>query len=189
MPLPRAGWNRGKAFLPDVDMVYIESLHANSTDYKIKCMLQAVRLRKQCSSLGQISNALGFAKNIIYGWLQRLAVGGLKCIHDNESPRMPCHLSIRQKNKPRKDLGKNPTECGFLRGSWTAKITACHIKNKFKASYGASGALQLTKRTGFSVRYARPVSYNCATPEKQEEYVYTTIKMLKKFSRKRYKAV
>ena len=42
---------QGEAFLPDVDMADIESLHAGNTDYKVKCVLQAVRLRKQCSSL------------------------------------------------------------------------------------------------------------------------------------------
>ena len=91
--------------------------------------------------------------------------------------------------KLKRDLGKNPTECGFLRGSWTAKIVVCHIKNRFKVSYGASGALRLAKRMGFSVRYARPVPYNCATPEKQEEYVCKTVRMLKKYSCMRCKAV
>ena len=74
-----------------------------------------------------------------------------------------------------------------MRGSWTAKIVVCHIKNKFKVAYGASGALRLTKKMGFSVRYARPVPYNCATPEKQDEYICETVKMLKKYDGKRYK--
>ena len=180
---------QGDAFLPDVDMADIESLHADSTDYKIKCMLQAAKLRKQCDSVRHISKVLGIAKSTVYGWLRRLAVGGLKRIHDDKSPGRPCRLSVKQKNKLKRDLGKNPTKCGFLRGSWTAKIVACHIKNKFKVSYGASGALQLAKRMGFSVRYARPVPYNSATPEEQEEYVTKTIEILKKYSRKRYKAV
>ena len=180
---------QGEAFLPDVDMADIESLHTNSTDYKIKYMLQAAKLRKQCSSFRQISKALGIAKSTVYGWLLRLAVGGIKRIHDYKSPGRPCRLSVKQKNKLKRDLGKNPTECGFLRGSWTAKIVVCHIKNRFKVSYGASGALRLAKRMGFSVRYARPVPYNCATPEKQEEYVCKTVRMLKKYSRMRYKAV
>ena len=47
----------------------------------------------------------------------------------------------------------------------------------------------MTKKLGFSVRYARPVPYNCATPEKQDEYVCETIKMLKKYDGKHYKAV
>ncbi len=36
---------QGDAFLPGVDMADIESLHAGSTDYKVKCMLQAARLK------------------------------------------------------------------------------------------------------------------------------------------------
>ena len=139
---------QGDAFLPDVDMADIESLHADSTDYKIKCMLQAAKLRKQCNSFRHISKVLGIAKSTVYGWLRRLAVGGIKRIHDEKSPGRPCRLSAKQKNKLKRDLGKNPTKCGFLRGSWTAKIVACHIKNKFKVSYGASGALQLAKRMG-----------------------------------------
>ena len=180
---------QGDAFLPDVDMADIESLHADSTDYKIKYMLQAAKLRKQCDSVRHISKVLGIAKSTVYGWLRRLAVGGIKRIHDEKSPGRPCRLSVKQKNKLKRDLGKNPTKCGFLRGSWTAKIVACHIKNKFKVSYGASGALQLAKRMGFSVRYARPVPYNSATPEEQEEYVCKTIEMLKKYDGKHYKAV
>ena len=180
---------QGEAFLPNVDMADIESLHANSTDYKIKCMLQAAKLRKQCNSFRQISKALGIAKSTVYEWLLRLTVGGIERIHDYKSPGRPCRLSVKQKHKLKRDLGRNPAGCGFLRGSWTAKIVACHIKNKFKVPYGASGALQLAKRMGFSVRYARPVPYNSATPEEQAEYVTKTIKMLKKYSRKRYKAV
>ena len=170
-------------------MADTESLHAGSTDYKVRCMLQAVRLRKQCSSARQISKIFGVAKSTIYEWMRRLAVGGIGRIHDKKSPGRPCRLSVRQKNRLKKDLGKSPAKCGFLRGSWTAKIVACHIKNKFKAPYGASGALQLTKKIGFSVRYARPVPYNCATPEKQEEYVRKTIETLKKYDGKHYKAV
>ena len=138
---------------------------------------------------GRYPKALGVAKSTVYGWLLRLAVGGIKRIHDRKSPGRPCRLSVKQKNRLRMDLGKSPAECGFLRGSWTAKIVACHIKNRFKVAYGASGALQLTKKIGFSVRYARPVPYNCATPEKQDEYICETIKMLKKYDNKHYKVV
>ena len=118
-----------------------------------------------------------------------LAVGGLKRIRDTKSPGRPYRLSAQQKNKLKKDLGKNLDKSGFLPGSWTAKIVVCYIKNKFKVAYGASGALRLAKKLGFSVRYARPVPYNCATPEKQNEYVCETIKMLKKYDGKRYKVV
>ena len=45
------------------------------------------------------------------------------------------------------------------------------------------------KKDWFSVIYARLVPYNCATPEKQDEYICETIKMLKKYDGKRYKVV
>ena len=83
---------QGEAFLPDVDMADIESLHTNSTDYKIKCMLQAAKLRKQCNSFRQISKALGIAKSTVYEWLLRLTVGGIERIHDYKSPGRPCRL-------------------------------------------------------------------------------------------------
>ena len=180
---------RGDAFLPGVDVSEIESLQAKNTGYKIKCILQAALLRKAGRTLRNISKAIGFSKSTIYGWLERLAVGGLKRIHDNKSPGRSCRLSVKQQNRLKRDLGKNPDKSGFLRGSWTAKIVVCHIKNKFKVTYGASGALRLTKKLGFSVRCARPVPYNCATPEKQDEYVCETIKILEKYDSEHYKVV
>ena len=188
-PPPMHKVKRGDAFLPDVGVPEIESLHAKNTDYKIKCILQAVLLRKAGRTLRDISKAIGFSKSTIYGWLERLAVGGLKRIHDNKSPGRSCRLSVKQQSRLKKDLGKNPDKSGFLRGSWTAKIVVCYIKNKFKVAYGASGALRLAKKLGFSVRYARPVPYNCATPEKQDEYVCETVKMLKKYDSEHYKVV
>ena len=138
-PSPMRKVKRGDAFLSDVDASEIESLQAKNTDYKIKCILQAVLLRKAGKTLRDISKAIGFSKSTIYDWLEHLAVGGLKRIHDNKSPGRSCRLSVQQKNRLKKDLGKNPDKSGFLRGSWTAKIVVCHIKNKFKVAYGASG--------------------------------------------------
>ena len=88
---------RGDAFLPDIDVFEIESLHAKNTDYKIKCLLQAVLLRKAGRTLRDISKAIRFSKSTVYDWLERVVVGGLKRIHDNKSPGMPCRLSVKQK--------------------------------------------------------------------------------------------
>ena len=77
---------RGDALLPGVDMSEIESLQAKNTGYKIKCVLQAVLLRKAGRTLRDISKAIGFSKSTIYGWLERLAAGGLKRIRDTKSP-------------------------------------------------------------------------------------------------------
>ena len=98
---------RGDAFLPGVYVSEIESLHAKNTGYKIKCILQAVLLRKAGRTLRDISKAIGFSKSTIYGWLERLAAGGLKRIHDNKSPGRSCRLSVKQQNTYVKTSGRN----------------------------------------------------------------------------------
>ena len=49
------------------------------------------------------------------------------------------------------------------------------ILDRFGATYGPSGALKLTARMNFSVRKARPVPYNTASPEEIDAYVGNTI--------------
>ena len=96
---------RGDALLPDIDVFEIESLHAKNTDYKIKCILQAVLLRKAGRTLRDISKAIRFSKSTVYDWLERVVVGGLKRIHDNKSPGRPCRLSVKQKTPMLKHPG------------------------------------------------------------------------------------
>ena len=178
---------RGDAFLPDVSVSEIESLQTKNTGYKIKYILQAVRLRKEGRTFRDIAKAVGIPKSIVYGWLQRVAVSGFDRIHDSESPGRPCRLSDEQKESLENDLLKHPTECKFLGGSWTAKMVVRHIVNEFKILYSISGALWLTQRLNFSIRSPRPVPYNCATPEKQKEYAENVVKMIKKYDDEHYK--
>ena len=60
-PSPTRKVKRGDAFLPGVDASEIESLQAKNTGYKIKCILQAVLLRKADKALRGISEAIGFS--------------------------------------------------------------------------------------------------------------------------------
>ena len=53
-PPPMHKVKRGDAFLPDVDVSEIEYLQAKNTGYKIKCILQAVLLRKAGRTLRDI---------------------------------------------------------------------------------------------------------------------------------------
>ena len=178
---------RGDAFLPNVSVSEIESLQTKNTGYKIKYILQAVRLRKEGRTFRAIAKAVGIPKSTVYGWLQRVAVSGFDRIHDSKSPGRPCRLSDEQKESLENDLLKHPTECKFLRGSWTAKMVVRHIVNEFKILYSISGALWLTQRLNFSIRSPRPVPYNCATPEKQKEYAENVVKMIKKYDDEHYK--
>ena len=84
-PLPLCKIKRGDAFLPDVSASEIESLQTKNTGYKIKYILQAVRLREEGRTFRAIAKAVGIPKSTVYGWLQRVAVGGFDRIHDSES--------------------------------------------------------------------------------------------------------
>ncbi len=64
-----------------------------------------------------------------------------------------------------------PRECGFVRGSWNAKILARHILERFGVQYSSRSAIRLAHRLGFSVRKLRPAPYNSATPEEQREFI------------------
>ena len=56
---------RGDAFLPDVNVLEIESLQTKNIDYKIKCILQAVKLRKEGRTFRDIAKAVGIPKSTV----------------------------------------------------------------------------------------------------------------------------
>ena len=90
---------------------------------------------------------------------------GLERRHDRKSPGRPPRLSGDQIRELEGILRQSPTDSGFECGSWTAKMVTRAILDRFGATYGPSGALNLTTRMNFSVRKARPVPYNTASPE------------------------
>ena len=101
-PPPARKVKRGDAFLPGVDVSEIESLQAKNTGYKIKCILQAVLLRKAGKTLRDISKATGFSKSTIYDWLERSAVGGLTHTRQQESVKVvPPLCSAKKQAKER----------------------------------------------------------------------------------------
>ena len=64
-----------------------------------------------------------------------------------------------------------------------AKMVARAIQDRFGATYGPGGALKLTARVNFSVRKARPVPYNTASPGEIDAYVGNTIKAIRRHAR------
>ncbi len=59
-------------------------------------------------------------------------------------------------------------------------MVARAIPDRFGAAYGPGGALKLAARMNFSVRKARPVPYNTASPEEIDAYVGNTIKVIRR---------
>ncbi len=167
---------RGAEFLPGIPLEDLKVMQGKESCHKAKMRLQAAIHRKRGMSLDAISDAIGYARSTVYGWLMRLAVGGLGYRHDCKSPGRPCRLSERIRIHLEGILRDSPEKSGFCSDMWTARMVASHIGNAFGIKYGISGVLRLTDRMNFSVRKRRPVPYNTATKEDLEEYVKNTVK-------------
>ena len=185
---PAKAVKRGEEFLKDVSEEELRSMQAKEKDYKAQIMLQAARHRKKGKFLNEISEAIGKPKSTIHGWLLRLGEG-MERRYDRKGPGRPCRLSSSQRGSLDEALEKSPEKSGFQRGNWTARLVFRHILNTFNVKYSADGALRLTARLNFSVREIRPVPYNSATGQEQEEYVKDTIKEIETYARKGYKVV
>ena len=169
---------RGAKFLPDVSLEDLKAMQGKESCHKTRMRLQASIHRKRGLSLDAISDAIGYARSTVYGWLMRLAVGGIECRHDCKSPGRPCRLSERDRIHLDGILRASPKKSGFGSDMWTARMVASHIGNAFGIKYCVSGVLRLTDRMNFSVRKRRPVPYNTATKEELEKYVADTAKKI-----------
>ena len=90
---------RGDTFLPDVDMLEIESLQTKNTGYKIRCILQVINLKKEGRTLRGISKVIGILKSTAYGRLQRVAISGFDRIRDNKVLAGPVACLMNRKNR------------------------------------------------------------------------------------------
>ena len=121
-------------------------------DPKARTILQAAIHRKMGLSLDRIAEAIGFVRSTVYGWLARLAAGGVQRRHDHKSPGRPCRLDERQRVQLDGIIRESPERSGFHSDMWiSCMVTGC-IWKVFGARYSHSGALRLTGRMGFSVK-------------------------------------
>ena len=120
--------NRGDAFLPGCRC--LRDRIPASKKYRITRSSASCKQpgsERQGRTLRDISRALGFSKSTVYSWLLRLAVGGLKRIHDNKSPGRSCRLSVKQQNRLKRDLGKNPDQIRF--SAWLVDCKDCRLSH------------------------------------------------------------
>ena len=104
---------RGAKFLPDVSLEDLKAMQGKESCHKTRMRLQASIHRKRGLSLDAISDAIGHARSTVYGWLMRLAVGGIECRHDCKSPGRPCRLSERDRIRLDGILRASPKKSGF----------------------------------------------------------------------------
>ena len=180
---------RGEEFLPDVSISQLSEMQRKEPPGKSRDRLKAAKLRKRDWTLDRIADIVEYAKSTVHGWLLRMQEEGLERRHDHKSPGRPPRLSGDQISELDGILRRSPTDSGMERGSWTAKMVARIIQDRFGAPYGPSGALKLTARMNFSVRKTRPVPYNTATPEEIGAYVTRTVEAIRSHARLGYSVV
>ena len=175
---------RGDGFLPGFSLQDLQEMRDGERDPKARTILQAAIHRKTGLSLDRIVEAIGFVRSTLYGWLARLAAGGVQRRHDRKSPSRPCRLDERQRVQLDGIIRESPERSGFHSDMWISRMVAGCIWKVFGVRYSHSGALRLTGRMGFSVRKRRPVPQNTAGREEIERYVKEAARKIVSFHRR-----
>ena len=175
---------RGDGFLPGFSLQDLQEMRDGERDPKARTILQAAIHRKTGLSLDRIVEAIGFVRSTVYGWLARLAAGGVQRRHDRKSPGRPCRLDERQRVQLDGIIRESPERSGFHSDMWISRMVAGCIWKVFGVRYSHSGALRLTGRMGFSVRKRRPVPQNTAGREEIERYVKDAARKIVSFHRR-----
>lgn len=162
---------RGEEYLPEILLDELEKIFKDEKPGKSRDRLQAAVLRKSGQVLCDIAKIVGRHKSTVSRWLLRMARGGLGHRHDKKSPGRPRKMTPEQDRMIESDLDKPPSESGFSRGSWNSRMVARRILDRFSIVCSPRTALRIAHRLGFSVRKPRPVPYNSASLEEQENFI------------------
>ena len=157
-------------YLSEIRLDELEGIRSCEKSGKSRDRLSAAILWKLGKTIKEIAKTTGYGASTIYRWLRRMDREGPDSRHDRKSPGRPRKLNSEQYQAIVEDLGKAPCECDFLRGLWSSKLVARRIQERFGISCSRRTALRIANRAGFTFRKKRPVPYNSATPEEQEEF-------------------
>ena len=110
--------------------------------------------------------------SIVHRWLYRLEREGLKGRHDRWGPGRPRILTPEQERLIREDLDGPPSESGFGRSSWNARMLAGRMGDRFGTiPCSRRAALRIAGRLGFSTCKPWSIPCNSATPEEQAAFI------------------
>ena len=120
-------------------------------------------------SASSVISATGFARPVIYKWMQMYRDGGLDALRSTKAPGALPKLTGSQLRWLVKTIStKTPLQLKFEFALWTREIVAETIWRKFKVSMSVSAVGRLLKRLGFTPQ--RPMA---RAIEQNPEYVQT----------------
>ena len=163
---------RGKEHLSGIQLSELEEMYRHEPPGKSRDRLQAAVLRKRGKMIVEMVTMSGRHPNTIHRWLNRLERKGLEGRHDWRDPGRPRLLTLEQERLIKEDLDGPPSESGFGRGSWNAKMLARRIGDRFGIiPCSRRTALRIAGRLGFSTCKPWFIPYNSATPKEQAAFI------------------
>ena len=161
---------KGAAFMPRVGLRRLIKAHKKEKANKSKYRLHAARLRKEDRGIREISRTLGIAYSTVRDWLVRMHAGNLDRRFDRERKGRARILPRKILRKIKRWLIRDPSRYGYEAGSWQLVMIQDMLRRKFGIRCKAGTLRRALKRIRFSYRKPRPVPYNAATPEEQEQF-------------------
>lgn len=140
----------GSKFLPKVEITRLQKMQNSETNDKIKLKLSVCIMRKNGTSIRNISDKTNLPYTTINDWLTLIHNNGIKSLYKKNSHGPQCKLSIEQLKELKEELKAGPRHCGFESNIWTSKLITVHIQRRYGVRYTIRGAHNLIDRIGFS---------------------------------------
>ncbi len=147
---------KGNGFLPNVFLDVLENKYAQERNAKSKIRLQCAILRKKGKSQPYLSEVTGLPITTISGILRRFEKRGIEGCHAIKQKGQPKKLSLKERVKLKRILGKSPQEQGLPFVVWTIKLVKYFIRHQFKIDYVTMQVHRIIKELDLSLQKPRP---------------------------------
>jgi len=148
--------NKGNDFMTNVSLDVLEKNYVQEQNAKAKIRLQCAILRRKGYSQPYISEVTGLPITTISGVLRRFEKRGVSGCYAIKQKGQPKKLSLQNRMKLKRILGKSPVEQGLPFVVWTIKLVKYFIKHHFKTEYVTMQVHRLTKELELSLQKPRP---------------------------------
>ena len=155
----------GDQFLPEISIEKLRELHKNEKNPKARDRLLAYMARKNGDTIDHIAKSLRRGTGTIHDWLAK-ANSSLDRLYDIKRQGPARRLTGEQLAELKEDLIAGPQANGFESSSWTGKMMARHVKNKYDISYVPRTMQELMLEMG--LRPVRPKRPKAAPEEKRK---------------------
>lgn len=138
-------------YLTSTSLKELEGLYKNEKNANVKHRLLMCIHRKEEKSYGEIGEILKTPKTVVYRWIRRFVIEGVKGLHRKPgSGGYNRHLTKTQEKQLQDKLKKEPM---------TAREVLVYINKEFRKKYHPNSISRLMKRLNQSLITPRPRDY------------------------------